>query len=83
MKTSQQPVTEMPKLHLFSVIPHPERGEMVPRTYDALTLLGAGSSMAEQGDLADRVISILSMEKVPEDMVRYLTAPAWMISNER
>lgn len=53
MKTSQKPVTEMPKLHLFIVIPHPERGEMVPRTYDALTLLGAGTSMAEQGDLAD------------------------------
>ncbi|WAG17937.1 hypothetical protein DX980_01000 (plasmid) [Burkholderia gladioli] len=54
MSTSHKPVTEMPKLHLFIVIPHPERAEMVPRTYDSLSLLGASTAMAEQGDLASK-----------------------------
>ncbi|MEQ5844273.1 phospholipase D-like domain-containing protein (plasmid) [Paraburkholderia acidicola] len=54
MKTSHKPVTEMPKLHLFVVIPHPEREEMVPRTYDTLALLGASTSLPEQGDLVDK-----------------------------
>ncbi|WP_186038765.1 phospholipase D-like domain-containing protein [Burkholderia gladioli] len=54
MSTSHKPVTEMPKLHLFIVIPHPERAEMIPRTYDSLSLLGASTAMAEQGDLASK-----------------------------
>lgn len=54
MKEAKKPVTEMPKLHLFIVIPHPEREEMVPRTYDTLTLLGAGDSMSEQKGLVDK-----------------------------
>jgi len=54
VKKSHKPVTEMPKLHLFIVIPHPEREEMVPRTYDTLTELGASTTMPEQGSLSDR-----------------------------
>lgn len=33
-------------LHLFVVIPQPERGAMVPRTYETLGQLGAGQSMS-------------------------------------
>ena len=53
-KKSGKPVTEIPKLHLFIVIPHPERKEMVPRTYDTLTELGEGSAMPDQAHLADQ-----------------------------
>ncbi|MEK7893098.1 phospholipase D-like domain-containing protein [Burkholderia contaminans] len=57
---SHKPVTEMPKLHLFIVIPHPERNQMIPRTYDTLTGLGYGQkvdgieAMAEQRALSDK-----------------------------
>ena len=53
-RLSGKPITEMPKLHLFIVIPHPEVNEMVPRTYDMLTELGHSDSMPEQGHLIDR-----------------------------
>jgi phosphatidylserine/phosphatidylglycerophosphate/cardiolipin synthase-like enzyme len=54
VKKSHKPVTEMPKLHMFIVIPHPEREEMVPRTYDTLTELGASTTMSEQERLSYR-----------------------------
>lgn len=60
LKKSGKPVTEMPKLHLFIVIPHPERDQMVPRTYDTLTELGYGQkvngieAMPEQRGLSDK-----------------------------
>ncbi|MBR7971661.1 phospholipase [Burkholderia vietnamiensis] len=60
VKKSHKPVTEIPKLHLFIVIPHPERDEMIPRTYDTLTGLGYGQkvdgmeAMPEQRALSDK-----------------------------
>jgi phosphatidylserine/phosphatidylglycerophosphate/cardiolipin synthase-like enzyme len=50
-RKSGKPVSEIPKLHLFIVIPHPENDGMVPRTADTLTELGLGGAMSEQGDL--------------------------------
>ena len=43
-----KPISEVPKLHLFIVIPHPEDDGLVPRTFDALTELGASDTMREQ-----------------------------------
>ena len=60
MKKSGKPVTEIPKLHLFIVIPHPERDQMIPRTYDTLTELGYAQkvngieAMPEQRTLSDK-----------------------------
>jgi len=36
---------DMPLLHLFVVIPEPERSEMIPRTYDTLRTLGQEDTM--------------------------------------
>jgi phospholipase D1/2 len=49
-----KPISEVPTLHLFIVIPHPEDDGLVPRTFDALTELGASDTMREQGDLIDK-----------------------------
>lgn len=60
IEKSKKPVTEMPKLHLFIVIPHPERDQMIPRTYDTLTKLGYAQKvdgievMPEQRALSDK-----------------------------
>ncbi|WP_080403304.1 phospholipase D-like domain-containing protein [Burkholderia ubonensis] len=57
---SGKPVTEIPKLYLFVVIPQPERDQMIPRTFDMLSQLGQGQKvgdvdpMAEQRVLADK-----------------------------
>ncbi|WUR14983.1 phospholipase D-like domain-containing protein [[Empedobacter] haloabium] len=45
---------DMPLMHVFIVIPVPERAQMVPRTYDTLAVLGQQSTMAGQSDLIDR-----------------------------
>lgn len=45
---------DMPLMHVFIVIPVPERAQMVPRTYDTLAVLGQQSAMAGQSDLIDR-----------------------------
>ena len=49
----------MPQLHLFVVIPHPERDQMIPRTYETLSGLGyvktvdGLDAMPEQAALSD------------------------------
>ncbi|MGN6317472.1 phospholipase D-like domain-containing protein [Trinickia sp.] len=48
-----KPISEVPKLHLFIVIPHPEDDGLVPRTFDALTELGASDTMREQAAYID------------------------------
>ncbi|WP_395069433.1 phospholipase D-like domain-containing protein [Paraburkholderia silvatlantica] len=48
---SGKPVSEIPRLHLFIVIPHPEEDGMVPRTLDMLTEFGHSDAMPSQGDL--------------------------------
>ncbi|REE20027.1 phospholipase D1/2 [Paraburkholderia sp. BL27I4N3] len=49
-----KPMTDVPVLHLFIVIPHPEDDGMVPRTFDMLTELGASTSMPEQATHVDK-----------------------------
>lgn len=39
---------DMPLLHVFIVIPRPERGSMIPRTYDTLATLGQQEGMTGQ-----------------------------------
>ncbi|MFM0026317.1 phospholipase D-like domain-containing protein [Paraburkholderia madseniana] len=50
---SGKPVSQMPMLHLFIVIPHPEDDGMIPRTYDTLTELGASDGMSAQRKYVD------------------------------
>lgn len=45
---------DMPLMHVFIVIPVPERAQMVPRTYDTLAVLGQQAGMAGQSDLIDK-----------------------------
>lgn len=52
-RLSNKPILEVPRLHLFIVIPHPEDDGMVPRTFDALTELGSSETMPNQADLVD------------------------------
>lgn len=44
---------DMPLMHVFIVIPVPEREQMVPRTYDTLAVLGQQSTMAGQSEFID------------------------------
>ncbi|WP_371762649.1 phosphatidylserine/phosphatidylglycerophosphate/cardiolipin synthase family protein [Massilia sp.] len=44
---------DMPLMHVFIVIPVPERQQMVPRTYDTLAVLGQQSTMAGQSEFID------------------------------
>ncbi|RQH05777.1 phospholipase D-like domain-containing protein [Paraburkholderia dinghuensis] len=50
---SGKPVSQMPMLHLFIVIPHPEDDGMIPRTYDMLTELGSSDGMSAQRKFVD------------------------------
>ncbi|KWF27480.1 phospholipase [Burkholderia diffusa] len=52
-RLSNRPVAEVPRLHLFIVIPHPEDDGLIPRTFDTLTELGHGSAMPSQAELVD------------------------------
>ena len=47
-------LAQMPVLHVFVVIPVPERKEMIPRTYDALAHLGEQGAMKGQQAMIDR-----------------------------
>jgi phospholipase D1/2 len=50
---ANKPMSEVPILHLFIVIPHPEDDGMIPRTFDILTELGASDAMPEQAKYVD------------------------------
>ena len=45
---------DMPLLHVFIVMPVAERGQMVPRTYDTLAVLGQQAGMTGQTALIDK-----------------------------
>jgi len=45
---------DMPLLHVFIVMPVAERGQMVPRTYDTLAVLGQQAGMTGQSELIDK-----------------------------
>jgi phosphatidylserine/phosphatidylglycerophosphate/cardiolipin synthase-like enzyme len=48
------PLEKMPILHVFIVIPVPERADMIPRTYDTLATLGQQDHMVEQTKLINK-----------------------------
>jgi phospholipase D1/2 len=60
VKKSNKSVAEMPRLYLFVVIPHPERDQMIPRTYETLSELGylnkidGLEAMPKQAALSDK-----------------------------
>lgn len=45
---------DMPIMHVFIVIPVPERTEMIPRTYDTLATLGQQAGMTGQEKMIER-----------------------------
>lgn len=45
---------DMSLLHVFIVMPVAERGQMVPRTYDTLAVLGQQAGMTGQSELIDK-----------------------------
>ncbi|WP_341889364.1 hypothetical protein [Variovorax sp. YR752] len=47
MKAAKAASADITPLHLFVVMPQPERGEMVPRTYETVGQLGAAEGMGE------------------------------------
>lgn len=47
MKAAKAQPGDITPLHMFVVIPQPERGQMVPRTYETVSQLGAAESMGE------------------------------------
>ncbi len=49
----KRPASEIPPLHLFIVIPRPENSGMVPRTSDALNLLGHEGMPEQQANVTD------------------------------
>jgi len=51
--TAGKSLRDMPVMHVFIVIPVPERGSMVPRTYDALAVLGQQNTMTGQAAMID------------------------------
>jgi len=44
---------DLPMMYVFVVIPAPEKGEMVPRTYDTLATLGQQAGMSGQVEMID------------------------------
>ena len=44
---------DMPVMHVFIVIPVPERAQMVPRTHDTLATLGQHAGMTGQNEMID------------------------------
>lgn len=52
-RLAKKPMTAVPNLHLFIVIPHPEDDGMVPRTFDTLTELGKSDAMPAQAGYVD------------------------------
>lgn len=44
---------DMPVMHVFIVIPVPERAQMVPRTHDTLAALGQHAGMTGQNEMID------------------------------
>lgn len=45
---------EMPVMHVFIVVPVPERAGMIPRTYDTLATLGQHAGMTGQNEMIDK-----------------------------
>jgi len=52
-KAAGQSLEKLPDLHVFVVIPTPERAQMVPATHDTVKALGHGASMPNQDKKAE------------------------------
>ena len=44
---------DLPIMHVFIVIPAPEKAQMIPRTYDTLAVLGQQGGMTKQEEMID------------------------------
>lgn len=63
---------QMPMLHIFIVVPIPEREEMIPRTYDALATLGQHQTMAgQQAAIDSQYRPNKTVSKIPQRPVQH------------
>jgi len=65
---------EMPLLHVFIVIPVAERAQMVPRTYDALAVIGQQAGMTGQSKFIDNENKRVHTGVMRDDMGRSTSA---------
>lgn len=59
---------KMPILHVFIVIPVPEKKEMIPRTYDTLATLGQESAMEGQVELIKNTNENRRLVRMPDGL---------------
>ncbi|OWY33957.1 phospholipase D-like domain-containing protein [Herbaspirillum aquaticum] len=62
-KAAGQPMNKLPDLHVFIVIPTPERPQMVPATHETVKALGHGTSMPNQDKEVERELALREREK--------------------
>ena len=62
-KAAGQPMNKLPDLHVFIVIPTPERPQMVPATHETVKALGHGTSMPNQDKEVERELALREHEK--------------------
>lgn len=62
-KAAGQPLNKLPDLHVFIVIPTPERTQMVPATHETVKALGHGTSMPNQDKEVERELAVREQEK--------------------
>ncbi|ONN67314.1 phosphatidylserine/phosphatidylglycerophosphate/cardiolipin synthase family protein [Herbaspirillum sp. VT-16-41] len=68
-KAAGKPLEELPDLHVFVVIPTPEKPNMVPATHDAVKELGHGTSMPNQDKKSEEKLIVLQQ---PQELERYV-----------
>jgi len=81
-KCSGMQANDMPLLHVFIVIPEPEKDGMVPATYDSIAALGRGDQMAnyDEGVKAFRALEFEPDDGAVERATKYLTTAALTIT---
>lgn len=62
-KAAGQPLKKLPDLHVFIVIPTPERKQMVPATHETVKALGHGTSMPNQDKEIERELALQEQQK--------------------
>ncbi|ALU87460.1 phospholipase [Herbaspirillum rubrisubalbicans M1] len=62
-KAAGQPMKKLPDLHVFIVIPTPERKQMVPATHETVKALGHGTSMPNQDKETERELALQEQKK--------------------
>lgn len=58
---------DLPSLHVMAVIPTPEHGFMVPRTYDTVKALGQGASVPNQDRRVEEELAVQAREQAAWD----------------